>query len=942
MTNRKTDKTETGTIFHKGLKISVALLALAMHTAFADDAYVASSGGQAINTGYYLNSNTKLEIDFQITTIVNDGYVFGASGSGGTSSCLYVNGNGNLEPNVGGWLGNIGGAATTGRRTVVYDIPNRSVTLYEHGSTTPKVTKTFSADKGTATYPIMLFANCTTSTGAGVEKFGTCRIYSFKVWEKNGGNYDIVHSWTPAIKGGEVGFVDSVDGSFIREHRFAAAPLTIGGDYATLEDDGYLESNGTTVINSGILPDTDLSLEIDYALTTADQPDARIVGDNSTQTVEFYVNQGGTAMAFCIGKGWPGGTAMYKPDTSRHTFIADIPNSIVYLVTGFTTNNTYATKDAVIDGKGTIPLALFGRISSANGVSENWTAGRGKVRIYGAKFYRNGTLVKNLVPCVKGDVPGFRDTVGGTFHTGTCNVDGLSAGGNVQRIVDDGFVQFIGNDSSGVGGFYIDTGYKPGPDTRLELDYAFSSNKVDHGDWYLMAAGDSADKSTFIHYATKKTLGNCLGGNDWKTTGLPDYAPTNTAFVRRTAILDSPNKAATLITSGYVNYANTNDTFSTIASQSSGSLKIGSTGGGGGGFAPARIYGLKIFESGSLLYDFVPTVQNGTPGLKSGSTFVPVTRNLSVAVAGKVIVGGAVSVSSDGDCDAYAESFGAQAMNTEYFVKSATKIEIDCQFTFNAKNTTIFGTTEGSGTTTLLWANNNGSLEPNFGGWCGNIGGASTLDRRTLVYDLPSKSVALYAHGGTTPIATKDSSKVNDKGESDRPLGLFAMCKSTDGTTFTNHGYARIYRMTIWEGDSRKREYVPCVINGTPCMYDLENETALSSSGLVVAGRGYAGAEEWIATPQDCTITKTTGTKTLTGLAVGAQSYEWYEDGVLIPGETSESITLNWDRAKAKANNYAHTYSVKPVYTVFNERVVGEAVSATVEYTPLGMVIIIK
>ena len=97
---------------------AVAVLGMRL-AAFADDAYVASSGGQAINTGYHLNSNTKLEIDFQITTVVNNTYVFGASGSGGTSSCLYVNGNGNLEPNVGGYLGNIGGAATTGRRTVV-------------------------------------------------------------------------------------------------------------------------------------------------------------------------------------------------------------------------------------------------------------------------------------------------------------------------------------------------------------------------------------------------------------------------------------------------------------------------------------------------------------------------------------------------------------------------------------------------------------------------------------------------------------------------------------------------------------------------------------------------------------------------------------------------------------------------------------------------------
>ena len=61
-----------------------------------------------------------------------------------------------------------------------------------------------------------------------------------------------------------------------------------------------------------------------------------------------------------------------------------------------------------------------------------------------------------------------------------------------------------------------------------------------------------------------------------------------------------------------------------------------------------------------------------------------------------------------------------------------------------------------------------------------------------------------------------------------------------------------------------------------------------------------------------------------------------------MPGETSDSLTLNWERAKAKPNNHTHTYSVKPVYTVFNEKVLGDAATATVEYTPQGMVISIQ
>ena len=42
-------------------------------------------------------------------------------------------------------------------------------------------------------------------------------------------------------------------------------------------------------------------------------------------------------------------------------------------------------------------------------------------------------------------------------------------------------------------------------------------------------------------------------------------------------------------------------------------------------------------------------------------------------------------------------------------------------------------------------------------------------------------------------------------------------------------------------------------------------------------------------------------------------------------------------------NNRNHTYSVRPVYTVFNERVVGDAAAATVEYrSSQGLVVIIK
>ena len=161
----------------------------------------------------------------------------------------------------------------------------------------------------------------------------------------------------------------------------------------------------------------------------------------------------------------------------------------------------------------------------------------------------------------------------------------------------------------------------------------------------------------------------------------------------------------------------------------------------------------------------------------------------------------------------------------------------------------------------------------------------------------------------------------------------------------SNAGGMRLYGVKIYKSGALDRNFVPCLTNGVAGLYETCQNRFFPLTGGTVRGKGYKGQTgEFEISPQPARLTHggSNNSTTLTCLAVGAQSYEWYEDGVLIPGETSESITLNWDRAKAKANNYAHTYSVKPVYTVFNERVVGEAVSATVEYTPLGMLIIIK
>ena len=154
----------------------------------------------------------------------------------------------------------------------------------------------------------------------------------------------------------------------------------------------------------------------------------------------------------------------------------------------------------------------------------------------------------------------------------------------------------------------------------------------------------------------------------------------------------------------------------------------------------------------------------------------------------------------------------------------------------------------------------------------------------------------------------------------------------------------RLYGLKISESGTEVRNFVPCVTNGVAGLFEKYTKTFFPLTGGKVSGKTAEGDDEFVTEPHPARLMSsgTDSTATLTCFAPSAQSYEWYEDGVLIPGETSDSLTLNWDRTKAKPGNSVHRYSVKPVYTVFNEKVLGEQVSADVEYTPLGITIYIR
>ena len=149
--------------------------------------------------------------------------------------------------------------------------------------------------------------------------------------------------------------------------------------------------------------------------------------------------------------------------------------------------------------------------------------------------------------------------------------------------------------------------------------------------------------------------------------------------------------------------------------------------------------------------------------------------------------------------------------------------------------------------------------------------------------------------------------------------------------------------MRIYESDALVHEYVPYKKGNVVGLYDtvdkVVKQDARGGNAFVIGGKGVDGEEKWVKVlPASATIA-VGGSVTLTAAAVGAQSYIWKKDGVEIPGETGESITMDWDRKSCKT---PETYSCTAVYDVFGVETLGEPVSCTVEHIPQCMLIILK
>ena len=687
-------------------------------------------------------------------------------------------------------------------------------------------------------------------------------------------------------------------------------------------------------------------------------------------------------------------------DLARHKISFDFayPDCTVAATTpdgagGDTTDDTH-TFTGIMDKTSTIPLGLFAENRSATGIysseltenSYSLTNGfyaPAKMKVYGLKIWEPvgdvRTLLKEFTPVVKGGVAGLLETnyvTGASHFHSSERWDALAAGGDIVEIKDDPYIWSPKNvlGSGPENNIFIDTGYTVKDTTRVELDYAMMTNYADA--WtaypYLLGAVSKNQNDTALRMgffaASPGSMAYRLGyGSD---TAIPTFDIKTAHGIRRTVAMHG--SGFSVVTAGWTNYSQTVSTpFTGTTFTQYNSLKLGANYAGNGRLLPMKIYGLRIYESDALVKDYVPFVTNGVGGLKnsldatdtlfsktmtsykSGSDYVP-----SDGFATNVLfdVGGDIAC-VDGSDEAYLEFDGVtgHAIDTGCCVGTNSCIEIDYQIWNSKPNGWQYvleqNDSGGSGILARLYYNSSADDNTMYFGYCDRSNGekfkaikwaseniqARVNNARTVV-TLDSRGNNVKVVNGGATIWDYDMDFYYNYSRTattcNKTLWVGGNCGGT------GHGSClRLYSLKISESGELAHWFVPSINGGAAGLYDRVTGAFLPLTGGKVSGRMPA-ADGLVTAPEPAASSLSRGeTRTFSCFAPAALAYQWYKDGVAIDGETGGTLTVGWEQLSAP---YLTTYSVKPVYTVFNEKVFGEAAEVAVTSIPGGLMLIMK
>ena len=341
--------------------------------ASAEDGYIESDGSLGFNTSYYVGPNTKLELDFQLTSLVantnSTGYTDLNERLMAIESPYDVSSYATNLPRFIVYLGfydnkpklSFKGSAADGspqarnlydadigRHTMVIDIPASSdhFKVFTDGVQSFASGNTYGAFlQKTATIPLALFGETECSNpdrsgntfpnrpqlGYSYQNRSKMKVFGFKCYEKENGEYVLKRNFVPCLKGGVPGFKDEVSGYFFTGENVDT--VKYGGNIMVVKDDPYLSTGpynsvakaaaaGECIyIDTGYYPKTTSRIELDFAPLT---PNSWTSSTKYAHDTEFLYaeHSSGTYYAFEIDGMNNHGYIGVKVGNADHRYVA--------------------------------------------------------------------------------------------------------------------------------------------------------------------------------------------------------------------------------------------------------------------------------------------------------------------------------------------------------------------------------------------------------------------------------------------------------------------------------------------------------------------------------------------------------------------------------------------------------------------------------------------
>lgn len=439
----------------------------------------------------------------------------------------------------------------------------------------------------------------------------SARVYRLKMWQ----NGKLVKDLKPCVKDGVAGFYDAVSGDFLSSA--TETPLVAGPEKVEKTPEAYLaylDSDGSQYIDTGVMAMYGVKCELDAQMlefysSSSDMTLIGAYGDSRFYMLHLYHG----ILNYGLNDTFPK-DEIYKFEKGKRITL--------------TSEMDYGHQRICADGKTVFENDEVGYVEWPRTMylwachGSNGAHYPAKMRIYRAKIWQNGILVRDYVPCIYDRKTGLFDRVNGRFDASPAafTADLCGPVTNIAESVrPDRFLEYVANNGSPER--YVNTGIEAksgvGMDTvmmwdvvpldasylaarhgntRFYLYHYYESHILGYGDYYdyrtlvSATAGVKYRIHSFLDDGAQEITVDKMDSDGWKREA---------ALSRTNAGLKNAEGALYL-------FACNND--------------------GVANYAPkARCYSLKLYENGEPARDFVPASYAGIPMLwdRIGNRFYP-------------------------------------------------------------------------------------------------------------------------------------------------------------------------------------------------------------------------------------------------------------------------------------------------------------------------------